>query len=62
MELPEAIECIRRLAPNTCDTELGEAATKLLLAYEADEAALNRMTSGLCDLRKSLEALPCKTS
>jgi len=61
MELNEAIECVRRLAPNTCDVELGEAATKLLMAYESDEAALNRMASGLCELRKSLEALPCRT-
>jgi hypothetical protein len=61
MTLPDALERIRKLAPNTCDAELGEAATKLLLAYEADEAALNRITSGLIELRQSVEAIPCKT-
>jgi hypothetical protein len=61
MTLPDAIECVRRLAPNTCDAELGEAATKLLLAYEADEAALGRITSGLAQLRQSVEAISCKT-
>jgi len=61
MTLPEAIECVRRLAPNTCDAELGEAATKLLLAYESDEAALHRITSGLVALRQSVEGITCKS-
>jgi hypothetical protein len=61
MELSEAIERIRKLAPNTGDAELGEAATKLLIAYEADEAALNRIIAKLGELRQSVEAIPCRT-
>jgi len=54
MEISEALERIRILAPRCADHELAEAALKIKEAYEHDEASLTRIMDSLARLNASL--------
>ena len=56
MEISEALERIRILAPRCADHELAEAALKIKEAYEHDEASLTRIMDSLARLNASLPA------
>ncbi|MFA5378804.1 MAG: hypothetical protein WC455_23835 [Dehalococcoidia bacterium] len=55
MEISEALERIRILAPRCADHELAEAALKIKEAYEHDEASLTRIMDSLARLNASLK-------